>query len=323
MTIDNILSIFVAQHFNKKMVNYLTGTNKVFLTGLSFIILYNIFNNITWLFHGIISKLTVATILKIQYKIRNNLFRYTIQHSMKYFNDSFSGAIANKISSITNKSGRFLKLTCKIFEKTITILLTPILYAQINFYLGMLFLFIAIAFMIASRKIRKNVIHESNYLAEEKSKYSALINDDIMNIINIKIFSKIFSEKLRIKKQATKILRKDYNFQEADKNFYVMVFVFSFLFYAIILLFSCIALYLKKINIGDFIYLTIVTSILNHTTRHIVDITSEYSELKGTLENGLNAIFQPIEIVNNNNRKEIIVKKGKITFKNIIFYYEK
>ncbi len=320
-TIDDIISIFVAQYFNKKMVNYLGMENSTLLSGVTFILLYVLCGNITWIMAIIISKLKLSSIFVVQYKIRNNLFDYITKHSMDYFNNSFSGALNSKITSSVLHSGMLIYHICKIIENCIIILLTPILYAQINIYIGICFGLIAVFYVYITKNIKNDVMKKSDYLAEEKSKYFALINDDLTNIVNIKTFSRVFKERINIKKQNINILRKEFDYKKTNRKFFIIRFIIAFLLFTSVLGIGSFLLYHRKINMGDFLYLTTVTTILNFMVKQLGDKISSIALEKGILENNLSKIFQPIEIQNKSVSNRLIVSNGKIVFKNIFFSY--
>ena len=267
-------------------------------------------------------KLKVSAISTIQYKIRNGLFDYITQHSMDYFNNSFSGALNNKIMSSVLNSGMIIYNICKIIGDGILILLTPILYAQINIYLGIFFGFVAVFYIYMTNDVKNDFMKKSDNLAEEKSKYFALINDDLTNIVNIKSFSRFFNEKIAIKKQNVNILRKEFDYKKTNRKFFVFRFIISFVLFTLILGVGGVLLYERKINMGDFLYLTIITTILNFIIKHLGDRISTIALEKGTLDNNLNTIFRPIEIRDKEDSKKLSVLNGKIVFKNVSFGYE-
>lgn len=321
--LNDVLGIFVAQYFNRKMVNYLSTNNAVFAVGLELIILYAVLDKSAYLIKSVRERLKINSLFKIIYNIRNKLFKHMVQHSMAYFNDSFSGALNNKIISAAKNSGLIIETTCKLIGNMSVILLTPILYTQINIYLGVAFTIIALLYLYFLRKLRKEVANKSKNLAEEKSNYFALINDDLTNIINIKSFSRNFKEINKIKRQNVDILRKDFEFKKTSAKFLLARFVLAFTLYSVIFVIAGILLYQRKIMIGDFLYVTIITAILNYVIKNFSEKLMRISIAKGALENNLEAILQPIEITDKKNAKKLIISNGRIIFKNINFNYKR
>ncbi len=99
-TITDIFEVLIAQYCNKQIINYLGIENLVLSFALFFVLLYCFFNNIHIIEKFIRMKFLDFKLAKIVNNLKERAFNYTIQHSMNYFNDSFSGDISSKISNI-------------------------------------------------------------------------------------------------------------------------------------------------------------------------------------------------------------------------------
>lgn len=145
------------------------------------------------------------------------------------------------------------------------------IYAN-KLYLGVTFTIIALLYLYFLRKLRKEVANKSKNLAE-KSNYFALINDDLTNIINIKNFSRNFNKINKIKRQNIDILRKDFEFKKTSAKFLLARFVLAFTPYSVIFVIAGILL-------CDFLYITIITAILNYVIKNFSEKLMRFSNQK-------------------------------------------
>lgn len=76
---------------------------------------------------------------------------------MIYFNNSFSGALNSKINSAVDNVENILDHIAQFFSLTAILIITPLLYAEINIYIGLSFIAISILYLISLTKFRKKV----------------------------------------------------------------------------------------------------------------------------------------------------------------------
>ncbi|MDD2839592.1 MAG: ABC transporter ATP-binding protein [Rickettsiales bacterium] len=320
---NDMVGIFVAQYFNKKMISYFGIENPVLKTGLFLVFLYIFFNNINNLFKPFKLKTKFKFVDYIQKSVRNSLFSYTIQHSMDYFNNSFSGSLNNKIRSAVASTGEIFNSLKEILCIVSIFILVPIFYAQINIYIGISFFIIGILYIFLLSKIQKKIVDNQNEKSESVSKFFGLINDDFTNISNIKIFSNQLIERRNIKKQNVEIMRKEYKLTKTQISFQLINFICNFLMFFSVLGIAGYLLALRQISIADFTYIVIVTSISRFVLINGVKSLMRIYGAVGDLQNALETIYKPIGIKNKEKSKKLVTNEGKIVFKNVRFGYEK
>ena len=322
MIAHDVFGVFLAQYFNKSMVNG-ASNNIPFHLCILYLIMYAFFQNVQYIDTSIMYKLIFNSITKIKNNLRNNIYSYVIKHSMDYFNNSFSGSLNKKINSIVEDSGKLVELIVDFSSTVILTIIAPILYSTFNIYIGLSFTLISIFYVLALVKLRKFSIEKVKKLTENKNKYFGLINDDFTNISNIKIFSHEKVEIRNVKKINNEILRSAYDFLKIRFVYSLINFVFCFIFIFAILATSAYILSQNKINIGDFMFIMIVASIFNFIIRNTSRKIAKFVDISGKLENNLNELMQPIEIANKKNASDLVVTGGRIVFRNVSFGYKK
>lgn len=296
MIINDTVGIFVTQYFNKLLINGATNTNISFNLGIFYLIMYACFQSIPFITSSIIYKFTFNSITKIQNNLRNNIYSYVIQHSMNYFNNSFSGALSNKIISIVNDTGKITTSMLDFISIIIITIIVPILYSKINIYIGLSFIIISIFYVLSLTKLRILRKQRMMLITENRNKFFGLINDNFANIRNIKMFSREKKENKNVKILNIEFMRNAYSFLKVVLISSIVNFIFSFVFIFSILGISAYMLAQNKINIGDFMF--IITSIFKFIINSFTKKTSKFAEMIGKLENNLNSIARPIEIQN-------------------------
>lgn len=322
VVIIDVIEVFGTQVFNKKIFGSLEIENFNFYLTSFFIFIYAICQHMHHFVDRIRDKIRFESVQKTQMKIRNYLFDYTIQHSIEYFNNSFSGDLNNKITNFVNDFEKFVDVINNIAMMLIMLILTPVFYAKINIYLSLLFIMLALLYIFSLKSIKEKLKKCSKILAEVKNRYISQINDDLTNIINIKTFANEEFERLNILKITQEIDSANYEYLKIFSRLKMVNFIVMFLLFFFIISFGGVMLVMKQIDFGTFIFITIIVSIMRFVLDEITDKFIVYSELVGRMENSLNKILQPIDIVNKSS-KMISVINGKIVFKNITFNYKK
>lgn len=313
---------FYTQYFNRSLINGASTGNMGLKLGIFYILMYAIFQNTNKLTSPIVNKLQFDSLSRIKNNLRNNLYGYTIQHSMNYFNNNFSGVLNNKIKSIVKNSGSLIELSIKFLSLALVIVLTPIIYAQINIYMGLAFIIISIFYLFLLIKMRKKHKEKVKVMTEAKNRYFGLINDDFTNITNIKGFANERNEIRNVKRINNQILRAAYEFLKMMvlANTIGLIFRFGFMF--------CITgiggymLALHKINIGDFMFITIIAAIMKWVLDELAKIIVDFVLMAGQIENDIKTIIRPPEITNK-SQKQLSINNGKIVFKNVYFGYKR
>lgn len=320
--IDSVLMI-MTQIFNKDLINHAQLLDVSYIYLLFYVFLYSFCQHVSHILHCIIYKIHFSSIDKIEQIVKQNLFKYVIQHSINFFNNSFSGTISNKINNISRDIADLIGLFIYIATFFANLLLIPIVYSQVNYKVTILFIFIMFIYVISIKKFQKLSIEANKQVSEEYSVYTGIINDNFTNVLNIKAFPHENYEKNRIEQQITKIEKAKFNLLKINNKIdMISLLIFSFLFFSVITSIGILLLN-KKIDMGIFTTVTILLSIsrwlVNELSRKILNFT----ELRGKIENNLSSIFKPIEIKDKEPNKEIKITSGKIEFKNITFGYKK
>jgi ATP-binding cassette subfamily B protein len=128
-------------------------------------------------------------------------FSKILKHSYGFFSNNFSGSIIAKSKRFSKSFETFLDIVIySIYFSLITfigILVVLFISAPVFGYIFLVWslIFTLITILFIKRKIKYDLLE-----AEADSNVTASLSDSIMNILNIKIFSSSFYEKMNLKK---------------------------------------------------------------------------------------------------------------------------
>ena len=319
--LSEFLGIFVAQYFNKQAINYFQVKSPIFKYGLFLIILYVIFNDGVFLISILKIKFRKLFCDKIANDIRESAFNYTIQHSMNYFNNSFSGDISSKISNLGRNYSKLLNVLRVFIISSTIFIFVVIFYLKINIYLSILFLFFSAIYFFVYAKYSIEYSKTSKEKSDAVSNYFGFIIDVFTNIRNVKIFSNYKFERFNSKKAVLNVMRKEKMIYKTQTKLQLVNFIATFCLIFSVICISSILLSQHKIGFGDFVAIVIILSISRFILTKTIKNLNWFYGLKGSIQSSIEKIYQPIEIKDNKN--DILnVSNGKIIFKNVIFYYD-
>ena len=309
---------FIMEYCNKKIIDDLSIENSVLSSVLFLVFLYCFFKNFSSFCHFIWVKFFAFKVAKIRTKSVEKAFSYTIRHSMSYFNNSFSGDISSKISSIGLKLQNLIYVISKLTNNLIFLIMSMFICTKINNYIGISFLTYIIIYLILYKIFFLGEYYKAQkILAENNNRYFGLVNDVFMNIINVKSFSKTNFEKHNSNKHILSIQKNEKNITKLNLKMKFFGIFCEFIKNISIFLVSSILLSLNKITPGDFI----MVLALKPNIESILQCIKSYYSAMAKINNSIEKLYQPIEITDK-TEKELILTDGMIKFNNITFGYK-
>lgn len=292
----------------------------VFWPALLFIINYEI-HNLSW--RGI-QYINIKTGPKIQNQITQEMFSYAEKHSYRYFQDNFSGSIANYISSLADNIFTILtNITPFLIRQIVQPILALVLMFFVNPFFALAFLAWILFFLSISLFFSKKITNLSDVLAEGYSQLSGKIVDSISNSNNIRLFARErFEENYlhsSLEDVANKFRRKGwFEFKLS------LVQGLSVTLLIAVMIFGLIKLrMLGLVTVGDF---ALILSLALYVTEGIWYFTEQVhrlNDLIGRCNQSLAVIIVPHEIVDAPEAKPIHITKGDIAFHEVTFNYKR
>ncbi len=259
----------------------------------------------------------------IKKQIGLNLMDRMMDHSHNLYINSFSGNISNKINDIIISIPAIIQMFIDRFFSYVLALMLAIytlyyvnpIFSLAMFIWAFLFLAFSIILLYKARRISKQC-------ASTRSHVFGQIVDIITNIMNVRLFLGKKNEEQFLNNSFSKSVKAE---QNLDYFFLVAhtiqsgLFIFLQAFCLYMLIYG-----LKKHSItpGDFALVLTLNISISECLWSLSRDFREFSNLIGNATRALEFIQSPIEIKNIPNSKDLVIKKGKISFEKIHFSYQ-
>ncbi len=258
---------------------------------------------------------------QLSQEISSKLFDYITNHSVSYFQNNFSGAIAHKIKQVSEITKYFFTIYTITFLQIFTVLTfsSVIIYSK-SPALSIFILFFGTFYVYLSYIMAKKSKQLAAEWSDQTSKVTGNLIDSIENMILVKSLAKTNQEldnihgHLEEEKEKLIDLKKQIN-----KTKIVHVLISGFII-TVSLLSSVYLLISKQISLGDFLFIFMMISRLTGEFFMLGDITTDILEKYGTLNESLSFIYK--EQDDDKNNPNIHIKEGKIVLENLSFSYK-
>ncbi|MDF1498039.1 MAG: ABC transporter ATP-binding protein [Patescibacteria group bacterium] len=283
-----------------------------------------IVNFVGWIAWRVATFATTHFYVQLFTDIQNTCFKYLHKHSFSYFNNNFVGSLVKRVGYFTNSFRDILDRTLWDFIPLIVkvIIIITVLFWS-NYLLGIIIIvwlsiFMTVNWSMAMYKMKFDIKRSA-----AQTRATGFLSDTITNNSNIKLFcgyKKEVNGFFKLNEKVRNLTEYAFNLDnifEAIQSL-IMIILEVGIFYV------GIKLWKKDLfTLGDFVLLqSYVLIIIMHIWNFGKMIRRTYQDLADAEE--MTAIFNtPHEIEDNLRAKKLIIKKGKIEFQNVSFYYHK
>jgi ATP-binding cassette subfamily B protein len=246
-----------------------------------------------------------------------------IQQNKEYFQENFSGEIAEKIDDLQKNVIELIKLFfSKIFIHVLSIIFVCGGLLYYNYYCGLVIVIWILVFLCFAIFFGKKIAKISSQWANDSSMLNGILVDILSNAMIVRLFNNNRHEEDNIKKQAELIQDRE---MTIEWYFLLGWTLYSVSFFIVQALSFYILLQQYKtgmVSAADFAFVwTMNSSIVNILWRFLRDFV-EFPEYYSIIRESLRVLDQEIKIKNLTDRK-LIVSKGEINFNNVSFSFEK
>jgi ATP-binding cassette subfamily B protein len=291
---------------------------QVYLPAACYVLLYGVmavnFRGLDWLKYKTFPSLNKDTTLK--------MFDYIKQHSHTFFQNNFSGSVSNKINDMVVNLEALLNSADEFFANFIALLIaTVVMYAVSPIFAIALFGWCLIFFMV-SLVFSGRIYRLSKQTSEAYSKYAGMLVDVFTNIASVRMFARFKYETDKLGGSLDSLVCSERSMLGyiismrlvQDVTFVTLV---GSMFYILLNLYAK-----NAVTLGDFaLILTITMSIFQSMWQLANRISDVYKNIGKCLQ-AMSLLELQHEIVDINNATDLIVKNGKIEFKDVTFAYE-
>ena len=288
------------------------------LPTILFITLINMFLTVSELIQSTVASRTQP---KIQNRISEILTIYTHQQSMTFWATKMSGSINTQIGYIEKGAMTFYNVF-EIVCRVLVILINGTLLFAINRYVAYLFIF-AICFRIwYAWMLRKKVKKASEDLSSASSKLSGKIVDSFSNYSIVKLFSGAKKEQQALQQPRQDKIQKSMYSRYTMRLFWGIPGILWDLMFGSTILFSCVLYQRGEMAISEIVYTISVFLNVMGMIGTIVNRFPDIIDMTASAKKAYKELVLPLDIVDKENAKPLVVKKGAILFNNVCFKYK-
>ncbi len=254
------------------------------------------------------------------YKI---LFDYLTQHSHTYFSNRFAGSITNKIHHASEGTFRLLDGTLwGHYGAVFSLTASGIFIFLTNFWVGMVYLLLIVVLIPTNYYL---ALHRKPYVvkfAAQKTLLRGKAVDVITNVSAMRQFSQRASEYNTISTVVDNYRRADVKQWKLSEWALTLNNIIILTAVTIMLVIMYKLWVVGIVSSGDFVLVVTLIMSLSGTLTFIGNEMNQFIRVYGDVEEGLDEILLPFEIVDKKGAKKLVTNKGEINWHNVTFGYE-
>ena len=279
-----------------------------------------------WLVVGLQWRLYEFLYLKVfpplEADIVHSLFSYTEAHSHRFFQENFSGGVANRVIEMGENVCKILTLVVEQFgRKFFTVLFTFMTMFYVHPQLGLVFLCWMIIFMGLNISMSPKINEYSTEFARSKTRVFGILVDSITNILNVKLFARNEYEADYIKMGLDDVVLKDRRFHHSMLKLRIMETLVCATYIGIAIMLTIKLYAAGEVSVGDFaVVITLSMAIVDH----IWALTQELGDFEkslGSCRMALKVLSVPHDMEDPADCTPLIVTKGQIEFRDVNFHH--
>jgi len=268
--------------------------------------------------------LQASAFSKMEADIRMTMFDHIQSHSPKYFNEHFSGSLANKIGDMVSTVSVILRSVLMLFIPACFVcVVTIVIFSQMNGFLALIIsIWMAIHFILAAIFTIKCTKYSALH-GESRSTLVGKIVDSLTNNFVVNLFFRFRFEKDYVAyyqkdEKATNRLAQTYT-AKMFTSLSVVYLVEMFILFG----FTIFYWLHGNISTGEVVQLFYTIFNLTMVIWIIADKAPELFQSLGIAKQALSVMKDPQDILDLPNAVGLSIKQGEIVFENVSFCYGK
>jgi ATP-binding cassette subfamily B protein len=274
------------------------------------------------LFGGASRNLQLRIGPKQRQEVTREVYAYLQHHSHRYFSNNFAGALAHRISEMSQ--GVNMTLWSLVFDFwpvviTFSVAIAALLYT--NLRLGALVGVWAVAFVGISFWLAMKSRPFSVKAAAARSETTGKVVDSVSNLTSVKLFARLNFERSFLDKYLTRemcSIRASLAYSERIRRFQ---FLAAAVLKVAVVWYSLRLWGQGKIGVGDFVMATSMALLLITEARNLSRRFLEFFEFIGNISNGVHTLIRSHELIDTPEARPVQITAGKIEFRHVGFAY--
>ncbi|NGX38833.1 MAG: putative multidrug export ATP-binding/permease protein [Chlamydiae bacterium] len=309
----------INSYFTKRIIDALTISSSFFWPAVFMIVNFEIFN-LCW--RGI-NWIHIKTLPTIKSNVISYCFDYVHSHSHRFFQNTFSGSIANNIEILSANIERITKIIAiRLIRGSVQLIGALIGMSFIHPIFSYALLIWTASFVAISIKFSKKVSLLSHQYAESQSNVTGKIVDSFANFLSVRLFSQTNQESYSLGESLASMRQR---FQRKESFLLKFYFFQGFSITCLIAFIIYFLIQLKtsnQISVGAFVFIMGVVLLVTENVWSVMQQIDQLNDSIGSCDQSLKAIFTANEITDKPDAKPLELPVGKIVFDQVAFSYK-
>jgi ATP-binding cassette subfamily B protein len=301
------------------------GTNGQLLNAiLSFATIYVLLTIIHNAAMRLLEKIYINLFPKLRTEIYVAMFEHLSKHSLAYFQQNFSGDLANKINGMAEGIENIVKIGIQyILGNFFTITISFLLLCTVHAVFAIILLAWIVIYVFSGYRLSVNTTLHANNLAAINNATLGKMVDRISNIVSMKIFSNAVYESKIVTEDINAVGEIDIALQKQIMKTHAAL---NLIYTALIILLLSFLIQGRMqgwVTVGDFAFILSLSITIATMVNGLNQIFPTLSREIGKCQQALNAIVIPYEVTDQPDARNLQVTNGTIKFKGVNFAYNK
>jgi ATP-binding cassette subfamily B protein len=250
------------------------------------------------------------------------LFSYLHRHSHRFLNESFAGALANRINETSHGVNQVLwALITEFWPTAIVIAVANLLLASANRWLGLFTGLWSVAFITISLLLARRTQPLAAAASSARSHTVGMVVDSVSNHATVRLFAQLEHERSRLERAYDSELVTVLRANLAMERVRTFQFAASALLKAGTVAVAVTVWSRGALSIGQFVMAVSLSLLIIAEVRNLSRRFLELFEALGNVSSGVRAILQPHELVDSADAFGHPIARGAIELRSVDFKY--
>lgn len=265
----------------------------------------------------------IKAIPLLRKKIAQKVFKNLLLQSHTYYQNQFTGGLANKINDLTDSIPETLQIILdKFFSHGLALMIAIYALWQVDYKFALSMIAWIAIFAVSSIFLSKKLTSLSMTLSEWFSTITGKTVDVLSNISSVRLFARKEEEAHILDGVYDETLKAE---RKLNWAYFIIWALYSYSF-VIMLAFNLYTLIMGRqqgyISAGDFALVLTINISINDFLAFLTQEFSQFSRNMGKITQALHVLLAPPEIQDQDEAQPLIVTKGEIEFKDVRFHYK-
>jgi ATP-binding cassette subfamily B protein len=255
-------------------------------------------------------------------RVTRDLYAYLQHHSQRYLSDNFAGALAHRISETSSSvSSTLFMLLVEFWPVATGLCVSMTLLSRAHVMLAVMVGGWTVVFFAISVRMARRAQPFALAAAAARSETSGKVVDAVTNLASTRLFARLGYERRYLDgylgRELTAVGR-SIGYSERVRWFQsgaTTLLKLAVLYYALQLWAA------NEIDVGDFVMATSLSLLVIADVRGLSRRFLDFFENIGNIQNGVNTLLKPHEIVDAASAREEQLALGKIEYRDVSFAY--